>query len=109
MFGVYLLTEAGHGIQCAPRVAVVEVLRADVGQFVAHAHEFLGPSTVVNGEAFAEHLAPVQVKQDKAALDIQRVDKHLFRAVFGEVALLLIPEFAHDRNTPPVCPVLNFE
>ena len=108
-FGVYLLAEARHGVECAPGVAVVEIVRADVSQLVAHAHKFLGPSTVVNGEAFAEHFAPVQVKQDKAALDVQRVDKLLFRAVFGEVALLLIPEFAHDRNTPPVCPVLNFE
>ena len=109
VFGGYLLAEAGHGIQCAPRVAVVEILRADVGQLVADAHEFLGPCAMVDGKAFAEHLAPVQVEQDKAALDVQRADKHLFRAVFGKVALLLIPEFAHDRNTPPVCPVLDFE
>ena len=108
-FRVELFTKAGHGIEGAPGIAVVEVFRAYVGQPVAHPHEFLGPGAMVDRKTLAEHLAPQHVEQNEATLDIQRFHELLVRPFEREAAPLQVVQGGEHSLPPPVRPVFHAE
>ena len=91
--------QAGHSVQRAPGIVVVEVLSANVGNFVAHTHQLFCPGAVVQRKFTLEKVIPFAVEKPQTICDIQRVYKLPVFSCVRQIPALV--RQGHQNLLPP--------
>ena len=85
MFEIEPAAKTRERVQSAPRVGVVKIVRADVGNPIADVERLFRPAAIFDREFLAENRLPVHVEKNEAALKIERVPKFHLRSGLGQI------------------------